>query len=509
MKSIKEVILVFGILVILAVGLTFFLGGKNVKMMAQVLNPQFKSVLERAMIPIAQYTPSTDTICNGNVCTKTLWSGVRNVYEDGIWKKIENAKSLKTVWNKVYLEKDPDFDIDVLEVNYTNVLLNLSFNSANWSAHPECMNSKVDDIKCDFKLTVKEEVCNEAGCWKEEINFQYKFQEKNGIKEDLKFSQKGNPLGKEFKFGGNSTTITLQDANTENLDDDSEGGIGTATSWYFDDDDSPPIYYSVIKFNISSIPISQTILDAVLILNVTSDLSETDDIIQIYSLLNNTWNEEVGFNYTKFNCNYLITGVLQDTFINPVTASLVDFNVTQWVSSEYNNGRYNVNFGGYLVDGVSDTGDDYTVIKTKEYTSVSARPYLNITYEGGADSTPPTFTAIANITKDNVTAVYYDINATDTSGLGSFWINDTTNFKINITSGVFENNTQLSVQLYWVNVSVNDTLNNVASQVIWVNITEYESPPSNCWTKTGSGRGSILYIPRGCAYQVNRGTIGG
>ena len=29
----------------------------------------------------------------------------------------------------------------------------------------------------------------------------------------------GNPFGKEFHFGENSTTIKLQDANTENMDD--------------------------------------------------------------------------------------------------------------------------------------------------------------------------------------------------------------------------------------------------------------------------------------------------
>jgi len=31
---------------------------------------------------------------------------------------------------------------------------------------------------------------------------------------------------------------------------------------------------------------------------------------------------------------------------------------------------------------------------------------------------------------------------------------------------------------------------------------------SNCWTKTGTGRGSVLFIPRGCLYQLNRGIVG-
>jgi hypothetical protein len=98
----------------------------------------------------------------------------------------------------------------------------------------------------------------------------------------------------------------------------------------------------------------------------------------------------------------------------------------------------------------------------------------------GADTTPPTFTAIANITQNNETAVYYDINATDTSGLETFWINDTTNFKIDGTTGVFENKTSLNVSIYWVNVSVNDTIGNIASQVIYVNLTAVAGDTCTC-----------------------------
>lgn len=94
--------------------------------------------------------------------------------------------------------------------------------------------------------------------------------------------------------------------------------------------------------------------------------------------------------------------------------------------------------------------------------------------EEGEDTTPPTFTDIANITEDNETAVYYDINATDDVEIDMFFINDTSNFKIDSSTGVFENNTILSVGVYAVNVSVNDTSSNLASEVIEVNITAVE-----------------------------------
>jgi len=88
----------------------------------------------------------------------------------------------------------------------------------------------------------------------------------------------------------------------------------------------------------------------------------------------------------------------------------------------------------------------------------------------GEDTTPPTLT-VSNITEDNETAISADFNATDASGIDYWWINDTTNFKIDQT-GQFENNTLLNAGIYSVNISVNDTVGNVAWEVIKVNLTE-------------------------------------
>ncbi len=88
----------------------------------------------------------------------------------------------------------------------------------------------------------------------------------------------------------------------------------------------------------------------------------------------------------------------------------------------------------------------------------------------GDDTTPPTFTNINNITINNITELGVNFNATDETGFDSFIINDTTNFAIN-RSGFFKNNTQLVVKQYFVNVTINDTSNNLASTIIWVNVT--------------------------------------
>lgn len=55
-------------------------------------------------------TVSTDTYQNEDeTYTKILYSGIRNVFEDGIWKRAEDARSLKGKgFEVVYLEKDPE-----------------------------------------------------------------------------------------------------------------------------------------------------------------------------------------------------------------------------------------------------------------------------------------------------------------------------------------------------------------------------------------------------------------
>ena len=41
------------------------------------------------------YTTSTETTCENGICNKVLYSGINFVEEDGQWKKIADAKSLK------------------------------------------------------------------------------------------------------------------------------------------------------------------------------------------------------------------------------------------------------------------------------------------------------------------------------------------------------------------------------------------------------------------------------
>jgi hypothetical protein len=70
----------------------------------------------------------------------------------------------------------------------------------------------------------------------------------------------------------------------------------------------------------------------------------------------------------------------------------------------------------------------------------------------------------------------YEINATDSSPIDQFWINDTTNFAIT-TNGVFTNATTLSIGSYPVTVSVNDTLGHTQTASFTVTVQPVPPPP--------------------------------
>jgi len=108
------------------------------------------------------------------------------------------------------------------------------------------------------------------------------------------------------------------------------------------------------------------------------------------------------------------------------------------------------------------------------------------------DTTPPYFTNITNQTKELGSSLGYDINASDALSFSCFSVNDTTNFAINC-SGYLRNNTNLSVNTYWLNISINDSTGNNNSTFMWVNVTDTAAPrltittPSNRTNSSNTG----------------------
>jgi hypothetical protein len=70
---------------------------------------------------------------------------------------------------------------------------------------------------------------------------------------------------------------------------------------------------------------------------------------------------------------------------------------------------------------------------------------------------------------------YYNLNATDYSGLDSWWVNDTGRFSIS-PEGIVTANTLLSVGTYHIRVSVNDTLGHVQTGIIRIDVMDTQAP---------------------------------
>lgn len=95
-----------------------------------------------------------------------------------------------------------------------------------------------------------------------------------------------------------------------------------------------------------------------------------------------------------------------------------------------------------------------------------------------SDTTPPAWTNLRNLTGYNNTAFSQSITATDPSGISCYYLNDTSTFDVDC-SGTITNSTIINtVAIYYLNISVNDTLGNVNWGEFYINITEF--PASQC-----------------------------
>lgn len=381
------------------------------------------------------YTLTTKTVCNPyNLCSLTIYSGTRHVLEDGIWKPVEEANSLKDYYFVNYLEDDNVHRIKVIDFNLNYIELEMTYNYEYLGEFEE----EVKDGKMETEFKVIETVCNEltSQCNEEETKYGIEINEKESITQKLYM----NPLGKKFKIGESSTAIYITGADSEILDDDSTNTIGSDAYMYPKDEDCP-IEYAYIKFNIDVIPDVDEIVDADLMLDVMVEVSESDDTLYIYSVENETWEEEDGADYNATNMDFIETGVLLETITNIGNAWLPPIDVTSDIQTAYSLGDVNVTYGLFFEEGTPDSGCDYLKIGTKE-NDVSATPYLTVYYITTDDinvvidkvdgyniyDTLPSFTYIddGNLTIDfNVNTTYdfehikVDLNYSTTATQGS------------------------------------------------------------------------------------------
>ncbi len=78
-------------------------------------------------------------------------------------------------------------------------------------------------------------------------------------------------------------------------------------------------------------------------------------------------------------------------------------------------------------------------------------------------------------------AFNYDLNASDTSGIDHWWLNDTTNFAIDEITGVITNTTLLEVGVYWLEVAAYDPYGHYCSSIFKITVASPTIPQDYFW----------------------------
>jgi len=251
-------------------------------------------------------------------------------------------------------------------------------------------------------------------------------------------------LTDKIHLGDNSTTIILQIANSENLDDvwlDEDqadtnlGNNGIMILQKSAGSDSRIL----IKFN-NTLPINTTILDARLTLYAYDNRLDSGEGFDVtsYILLNNfTETEPTYNNFTINETNINLTPFNSESFTDsfPVVGPW-SHNVTQIVQSFSNNGKeFNIFINSSNPIGSAGANDDL-LFRSKEGSSPDERPILNITYQEAAgpvltnvsfvSPTPPNNTA--QFSSNASVQVNVSIYESDLSNLTYAW--NRTNFTL-------------------------------------------------------------------------------
>lgn len=229
-----------------------------------------------------------------------------------------------------------------------------------------------------------------------------------------------------------------------------------------------------LLFNISAIPENQEIDNATLCLYVKTKKDQLINISHVYTDFSEstiTWNNQpCGTEFdNSANCNLTTESSAQMNSSFEYTWRCWD--IKNGVGKAYDDN--DDNFKAVLYTADADINEFYS----KEYSNSDLWPYLNVTYsETSSDTIPPYFTNLADQFIYDNESLSYDIDADDETAFGSFSINWTSIFSINSSSGLLTNTSGLSVGIYYINVTINDTSNNLNSSVIFVNVSASAVP---------------------------------
>ena len=174
---------------------------------------------------------------------------------------------------------------------------------------------------------------------------------------------------------------------------------------------------------------------------------------------------------------------------NPLLALNVDYPVDGEIYSNVTEVNYTVagdlSFESCWYSNSSGAWNSGAVEAGIDFGSVDALPGVNSwtvycndsegsnytdSFDFTIDVTAPSFGLIENQTIQYSNALVYQVNAIDDFEMSCFSVNDSVNFDIDC-SGNLTNRVELSVGLYWLNITVNDSVGFENSTLMFVNVT--------------------------------------
>lgn len=350
--------------------------------------------------------------CIDNRCNKIIGRTFYANDTDGMCKPIEQAKSLKNSPIKCVIESDEIHKVDCLDYNLTSMRLKLDYKGDFESE------VKIEDGKIKDKIRIVSYVFNESTELMDrfEIEQKIELEYENSEVTPLEYIIFDVDLfSKEIHFGENSTTIKLQDADTENLEDvfgvtgGPQGALIDAVTW--------------IKFNISSVPLGQAIDDSQFCVYVITSGAGWDGDVYFANVNNQTWVEtdsaailnslSISDEETE---SFFATSTGWDC-VNVTTQVIVDYDTNDYSSLKLWDPDHNqtapsltssaasLRIGEQFNFGCSNC---YIVFDGKESATPAQRPYLNITYSEAPPADSCTYSSgnwqinhNCNITNDN------------------------------------------------------------------------------------------------------------
>lgn len=229
----------------------------------------------------------------------------------------------------------------------------------------------------------------------------------------------------KYSFGKKSTTVRLQDANTENLEDadieennpnNNYGGDISMTV----DADAGALDTTYNKFFIAGIPVDSSIINATYYAFANSGYSGSRaELIKAYHVYNQTWKEEV-LTFNNEPCQFAnqCNATEEDEFYKVALAVWMDWDVTDAFINDFES--ENDNFSVRL----EQNSTYYINFRTKEYGTAAYRPFVDVAY------------SVADITVDNNV---YTFLGTHMQPRSLVWINKTDGYVFFLDDGAYFN----------------------------------------------------------------------